>query len=124
MESSVYKSLDFCGFPNYLVTTNGNIFNATTGVKLNSFPTGDGKYDRVCLYNEQGCKYFCIHQLVAMAFVPNPNNYNTVDHINFDTHCNSVENLQWLDIKENSRRSWLCGNHDSQKKKVKQLLHI
>lgn len=42
-----------------------------------------------------------VHRIVAQAFIPNPDNLPTVDHINGDTTDNRVENLQWLSHKDN-----------------------
>lgn len=41
-----------------------------------------------------------IHVLVAECFIPNPNNYPTVDHINRNKHDNRVENLRWTTYSE------------------------
>ena len=41
------------------------------------------------------------HRLVAEKYLPNPNNYPQVDHINRVRHDNRVENLRWVTRQEN-----------------------
>ncbi len=36
-----------------------------------------------------------IHQLVARAYIPNPNNYPLVKHLDDDPSNNNAENLEW-----------------------------
>lgn len=42
-----------------------------------------------------------IHRLVAIAFIPNPENKEEVDHIDCDTLNNEASNLKWVTRKEN-----------------------
>lgn len=42
-------------------------------------------------------KNYRVHRLVAETYIPNPNGYPTVDHIDRNTANNSVDNLRWAD---------------------------
>lgn len=50
-----------------------------------------------------------IHTLVAQAFIPNPNNYDTVNHINGDKTNNHIENLEWADRKQQMTHAYNHG---------------
>lgn len=47
-------------------------------------------------------KHYPIYRLVAIAFIPNPNNKPCIDHINGCKKDNSVYNLRWVTHKENT----------------------
>lgn len=61
-----------------------------------------GEYLTVQLsdYN-QNTKNVKVHRLVAMAFIPNPEDKPQVDHIDRNRSNNSVDNLRWCTSMEN-----------------------
>ena len=52
-------------------------------------------YEHVALYNQNNRKDISIHRLVAIAFIPNPNGYKYVNHIDENRTNNVVSNLEW-----------------------------
>lgn len=48
-------------------------------------------------------EYKSVHVLVATAFIPNPNGYTVVHHINRIKTDNRVENLMWLSREEHEK---------------------
>lgn len=46
-----------------------------------------------------------VHRLVAIAFIPNPNNLPEVNHIDENKLNNDISNLEWVTHRENIRHS-------------------
>ena len=62
-------------------------------------------YLAVQLCKDGICKNLLIHRLVAKAFIPNPKNLKTVNHIDENKMNNNVNNLEWLSRGDNARYS-------------------
>lgn len=58
-------------------------------------------YFRICLCKDGKHKYYSIHRLVAIAFIPNPNNLPQVNHKDECKTNNRVDNLEWCSVKYN-----------------------
>lgn len=52
-----------------------------------------------------------VARLVALAFIPNPNNLEEVNHKDYDRTNDSVDNLEWISHADNVRYS-ICNKPD------------
>ena len=107
-EGEVWRDVKgFEGF--YKVSNKGNIFSVR---RLNSRGNKCGgrvlkpTYDKdgyliVALYKNGVGKKKKIHRLVTEAFLPNPNNYPEVNHMDEIKDNNELSNLEWCDARYN-----------------------
>lgn len=68
-------------------------------------------YEIVTLWCNGKCLTRKIHRLVAIAFIPNPDELPTVNHIDGNKLNNRVTNLEWLSVAENHRHAFATGLH-------------
>ena len=63
-------------------------------------------YKYIELYDlETNHKKFSIHRLIAIHFIPNPNNYPMINHKDGNTLNNSIDNLEWCTASQNSKHA-------------------
>lgn len=102
MEQEIWKDIPgYEGF--YQVSNLGNVkglYRRCYGRYLSPAKNSKG-YRYVCLYREGKAKCMKVYRLVAIAFLPNPNNLPEVDHINGLRDNDIASNLRWVSHKDN-----------------------
>lgn len=82
---------------NYFISNHGRVANKKKILSPSSFP---GKKPKINVYYKGFKKSVQIHNMVAKAFLPNPNNIKIATHIDRDVTNNLITNLQWLDSEK------------------------
>lgn len=85
----------------YEISNIGNVRSIRRKKRLTPNTDKDG-YKYIVFSKAGKRKTIKIHRLVAEAFIPNPENKPTVDHINGNRTDNRAENLRWATNKEQS----------------------
>ena len=88
----------------YEITETGKVRNCKTGTQLSGNINSHG-YVVVSL-TKNGKKKDCkLHRLLAMTFIPNPYDYDCVNHKDGDKLNNSIDNLEWCTKGYNNRHA-------------------
>lgn len=101
----------------YSATKDGRVYKHKTEKRKGGFICTDRTttYVRIRLAKNGSEKWEAVHRLIALTFLPNPENKPQVNHKNLKKHDNSLENLEWVTRKEN----WLhARNHGRYKGKM------
>lgn len=117
---------------NYLITKDGKVFSKLRNRWLTATNNNVG-YKQVFLKQDQGkSKWFKVHRLVALTYIPNPDNKPEVNHIDGNKENNHYTNLEWITHSDNILHSfrklgrktptgkdhWLFGKEVSNKTKA------
>lgn len=87
----------------YEVTTDGEIIRHTSlGTKVYTGRQHKSGYLQIALSREGKARTYLVHRLVAEAFIDNTENLPVVDHIDEDKTNNTVSNLRWCTLRQNT----------------------
>lgn len=95
---------------NYIIYSDGRVYSKCSSIFLKPKIDKAG-YANVTFCDKGKRRYFKVHQLVARMFIPNPNNYDQVNHLDENKLNNDVSNLEWS-------TPYLNSNYGSRNKRI------
>jgi hypothetical protein len=98
------------GFEDYLISLDGKVFSLKTMSFLKLRKNRENGYFRAELYqknltNNKKSKNLSVARLVANAYLPNPENKPTINHIDGNKENNCLLNLEWNTYSENNQHA-------------------
>lgn len=94
------------GFENeYMISMAGEVYSIRNNAKI-IFRRAKNGYFKISFSVNGKKSYFSRHRLVAIAFIPNPDNKPFINHINGIPGDDRLENLEWCTAKENTQHSF------------------
>lgn len=98
------------GTDNYFATKSGLIRSEIRGrIRVLTKWIDFKGYSRVKVVINGKATSIGVHRLVALAYLPNPENKPQINHKNGIKSDNFVENLEWCTCAENVKHAWLTG---------------
>lgn len=98
-----YETISESIYPKYFVSNSGKVINQF-GKELIGSINRDG-YRQIVICN----KTVCVHRIIALSLLPNPNNYVCVNHIDGNKTNNKIENLEWCSHSQNTLHAYMNG---------------
>ena len=85
----------------YSITTDGIVYSLKGSKKIMVGGIKRTGYREILITHNGNRLYILVHRLVAICFLPNPNNYRTVNHLDGNKLNNCIENLEWCSDSSN-----------------------
>ena len=111
-EMEVWKTID--NFSKYEISSFGNLRNNLKHLLKSTLKSG--YYGTSILNNDNKRISMKIHRIVALTFIPNPENKYTVNHKDHNKLNNNVDNLEWATTTEQNIHKRKC------KKEIQELV--
>jgi hypothetical protein len=90
-------------FSNYEIYEDGRIFSVKGQCWLKANTRKEDGYLQVTLINDDGVKKkMYLHRIIALTYLPNPNNLPCVNHKDENKANNNIDNLEWCNYQYNN----------------------
>jgi hypothetical protein len=95
----------------YMISTFGRVRGMRTDFLKPFYSKSNGCENKYASVKLGRYKDYRIHRLMGNNFLPNPNNYPEIDHIDRNSQNNHISNLRWVSRSENQiNKNLPCNN--------------
>lgn len=104
----IWKEITHFNLNNFEISTYSRIRNKKNNYIIDYTDVKENKYIITSLTNNLGKNInIQLHRIVALTFIPNPDDKPIVDHINGIKSDNNVNNLRWVsNVESNNNRNY------------------
>ncbi len=100
---------EILNFPNYAISDHGRVLNLKKNGKIRKTHYTKRGYEFIHLSDLGKRMYYTLHKLVSLHFIPNPQNFDQVNHVDSDKKNNKASNLEWTNNSGNQIHAVLNG---------------
>lgn len=97
-------------YDGFLVDDDLNIYSKRTKINLTPYVGTDGYLHVQYRMSNGKSHHNRVHVIYAHCFIPNPNNYKYINHIDSNKQNNKLDNLEWCTNSHNVYHCWHSGN--------------
>ncbi|MFA5618448.1 MAG: helix-turn-helix domain-containing protein [Syntrophorhabdaceae bacterium] len=114
MTKETWKDLELPNYGIIKVSNTGKVYSYKAKKELYQRRNDDGYLSIRIKDLDYSDKEYKIHRLVAMAFIPNPENKPEVNHKDGLRDKNYEDNLEWVTRSENTKHKFTIGNDSNE----------
>jgi len=96
------------GTNHHTISGDGTVINTKTNYTKTQW-VGKNGYYHIDIHEDGKAKKIAVHRLLALHFIPNPDNKRTVNHIDGNKLNNDLSNLEWATDAENVQHAYDTG---------------
>lgn len=93
-------------FPGHKISKDGRVYSISYRKTLVGSVRPDGRRSVTIADKDGKLITIAVYRLVAQAYLPNPNKYKKVNHLDHDPSNDNVENLEWCDHRRDSQYTY------------------
>lgn len=99
-----YQAKQIPGYSNYYITVDGDVYSTHYNRFLER--SEKSEYPKICMIDDDKKRHtLLVHKMVALTYLPNPNNLEQINHIDGNKYNPKLSNLEWISASDNIKHA-------------------